>query len=123
MSGEELAALKREREKDAYTHGELQGRLAERSKELHRTCPVPLPRHQCRWNLTVGVLTSGPASMSGGAPDMHCRVSGAPAPACLTTARFCRALNAPAGDRWREVAVAPLAHRTDRCAPDLSGEL
>ena len=34
VSGEELAALKREREKDAYTHGELQGRLAERSKEL-----------------------------------------------------------------------------------------
>ena len=34
-SGEELAALKREREKDAYTHGELQGRLAERTKELN----------------------------------------------------------------------------------------
>ena len=33
-SGEELAALKREREKDAAAHGELQGRLAERSKEL-----------------------------------------------------------------------------------------
>jgi hypothetical protein len=30
---------------------------------------------------------------------------------------FCallRAFNAPAGDRWREVAVAPLAHRTVR---------
>ena len=34
VSSEELAALKREREKDAYTHGELQGRLTERSKEL-----------------------------------------------------------------------------------------
>ena len=33
-SGEELAALKREREKDAAAHGKLQGRLAERSKEL-----------------------------------------------------------------------------------------
>ena len=33
-SGEELAALKREREKDAAAHGELQGLLAERSKEL-----------------------------------------------------------------------------------------
>ena len=33
-SGEELAALKRECEKDAAAHGELQGRLAERSKEL-----------------------------------------------------------------------------------------
>ena len=64
------------------------------------------------------LLTSGPALMSGGAPDMHCRVSGAPAPACLTTARFCHALNAPAGDRWREVAVAPRLHRTVRCTPD-----
>ena len=33
-SGEELAALKREREKDAAAHGELQGLLAERGKEL-----------------------------------------------------------------------------------------
>ena len=33
-SGEELAALKREREKDAYTLGELQGRLVEKGKEL-----------------------------------------------------------------------------------------
>jgi hypothetical protein len=34
---------------------------------------------------------------------------------------FCalwRALNDSAGDRWREVAVAPLAHRTVRCTPD-----
>ena len=31
--------------------------------------PVPPPRHQCRWKSTVGVLTSGPAMMSGGAPD------------------------------------------------------
>ena len=33
-SGEEIAALKHEREKDAAAHGELQGLLAERSKEL-----------------------------------------------------------------------------------------
>jgi hypothetical protein len=26
--------------------------------------------------------------------------------------------NASAGDRWREVVVAPLAHRTVRCTPD-----
>jgi hypothetical protein len=42
--------------------------------------PVRQPRHHSRCNLTVGVLTSGPALMSGGAPDMYCRVSGAPAP-------------------------------------------
>jgi hypothetical protein len=49
---------------------------------------------------------------------MYCRVSGVPARACLTSARFWRALNAPAGDRWREVVVALLVHRTDRCTPD-----
>jgi hypothetical protein len=34
---------------------------------------------------------------------------------------FCalwRALNAAAGDRWRELAVALLVHRTVRCTPD-----
>ena len=34
---------------------------------------------------------------------------------------FCalwRAFNASAGDRWREVVVAPLAHRTVWCTPD-----
>jgi hypothetical protein len=50
-------------------------------------CPVRQPRHQGRWVPTVGALSSGPAWMSGGAPDMHCRVSGAPAWACLTSAR------------------------------------
>jgi hypothetical protein len=58
----------------------------------HWTCPVPPPRHQCCWELTVGVLTSGPALMSGGAPDMHCSLSGAPAWARLTSARAARAL-------------------------------
>jgi hypothetical protein len=53
----------------------------------HRTCPVRQPRHQDRWVPTVGALSSGPALMSGGAPDMHCRVSGAPHRACLTSAR------------------------------------
>jgi hypothetical protein len=56
--------------------------------------------------------------MSGGTPNMYYRVSGVPARACLISARFWRTLNAPAGDRWREVAVAPLAHRTVRCTPD-----
>jgi hypothetical protein len=40
-----------------------------------------------RWIPTVGALTSGPAWMSGGAPDMYCRVSGVPLRACLTSAR------------------------------------
>jgi hypothetical protein len=83
----------------------------------HRTCPVPQPRHQSRWIPTVGALSSGPAWMSGGAPDMHFRVSGAPAWACLPSARFWRALNAPAGDRWREVVVASKLHRTCPVCP------
>jgi hypothetical protein len=53
----------------------------------HRTCPVRQLRHQAVRVPTVGALTSGPAWMSGGAPDMNCRVSGAPAWACLTSAR------------------------------------
>ena len=40
-----------------------------------------------RWVPTVGALTDGPAWMSGGTPDMHCRVSGVPLRACLTSAR------------------------------------
>jgi hypothetical protein len=93
---------------------------------VHRTCPVRQPRHQSRWDSTVGALSSGPALMSGGAPDMYCRVSGAPVWACLTSAR--------AGARWRafnalqvavgaEIAVASMSHRTVRCTPDMSGEL
>jgi hypothetical protein len=89
----------------------------------HRTCPVRQPRHQSCWVPTVGALTAGPAWMSGGTSDMNCRVSGVPARAYLASARFWRALNAPAGDRWREVVVALLVHRTVRCTPDMSGEL
>jgi hypothetical protein len=40
-----------------------------------------------RWVPTVAALTIGPAWMSGGTPDMYCRVSGAPLRACLTSAR------------------------------------
>jgi hypothetical protein len=54
---------------------------------VHRTCPVRQPHHPAVRVPTVGALTAGIAWMSGGAPDMHCRVSGAPAWACLTSAR------------------------------------
>jgi hypothetical protein len=56
--------------------------------------------------------------MSGGAPDMHCSVSGAPAWACLTSARAARALNVSQVAVGAEIAVAPLLHRTVRCTPD-----
>jgi hypothetical protein len=72
---------------------------------------------------TVGALTAGPAWMSGGAPDMNCRVSGAPARACLTPARSGAHLMRLEVTVGAEVAVAPLSHRTVRCTPDMSSEL
>jgi hypothetical protein len=56
--------------------------------------------------------------MSGGAPDMYCRVSGAPAWACLTSARW-RAFNALQVAVGAEISVAPLSHRT--CPVNYSG--
>jgi hypothetical protein len=45
--------------------------------------------------------------------------SGAPLSFCSDFCRvYCCALFAVRVDRWREVAVAPLAHRTVRCTPD-----
>jgi hypothetical protein len=85
---------------------------------VHRTCPVRQPRHQAVGIRPLELLSSGLVWLSVGAPNMYCRVSGAPLRACLTSARFWRAFNASAGDRWREVAVAPLAHRTVRCTSD-----
>jgi hypothetical protein len=84
----------------------------------HRTCPVRHPRHQKPLGSTVGALSSRPAWMSGGAPDMHCRLFGAPAWACLTSARAACAFNASQVAVGAEIAVAPLLHRIVRCTPD-----
>jgi hypothetical protein len=89
----------------------------------HRTCPVRQPRHQAIRVPTVGALTAGPAWMFGGAPDMYCRVSGAPTRACLTSARSGAHLMRLQVTVGAEVAVAPLSHRTVQCTPDMSGEL
>jgi hypothetical protein len=53
----------------------------------HRTVSGAPATSPGRWVPTVGALTAGPAWMSGGTPDMHCRVSCAPLRACLTSAR------------------------------------
>jgi hypothetical protein len=84
----------------------------------HRTCPVRQPRHQA-----IGIRPFGASDFWARlavrcTPDKYCRLSGAPSRTCLTSACFWRALNAPAGDRWREVAVALLVHRTVQCTPD-----
>jgi hypothetical protein len=73
-----------------------------------------------RWDSTVGASDFWARLAVRCTPDKYCRLSGAPSRVCLTSARFWRALNAPAGDRWRKVAVVPLAHRTVRCTPDMS---
>jgi hypothetical protein len=93
-------------------------RMVHRTVRCTSDSPVRQPRHQSRWVPTVGALTSGPVWMSGGAPDMHCRLSGAPAWACLTSARTAHAFNASQVAVGAEVAVAPLIHRTVRCTPD-----
>jgi hypothetical protein len=85
--------------------------------------PVRQPRHPTVRVLTVGALTAGPAGMSGGAPDMHCRVSGAPARAGLTSACSGAHLMRLQVTVGAEVDVGPPLHRTVRCTPDMSGEL
>jgi hypothetical protein len=89
----------------------------------HRTLSGAPATSPGRWVPTVGALTCGPAWLSGGAPDKSCRLSSVPpARALLFYARW-RAFNAAAGDCWRGIAVASLAHRTVRCASDMFGEL
>jgi hypothetical protein len=57
--------------------------------------------------------------MSGGAPDMYCRVSGAPCRAGLTSARSGAHLMPLQVTVGAEVVVAPLLHRT--CPVNYSG--
>jgi hypothetical protein len=87
----------------------------------HRTlsgAPATSPSH---WIMTVGASVFWATGQSGGAPDRHCSLSGAPSGTALTLARTVAHLMPSVDDRWREVAVAPLAHRTVRCATRQSG--
>jgi hypothetical protein len=78
----------------------------------HRTLSGAPATSTGRWVPTVGALTCGPAWLSGGAPDRPCRLSGVPPTrALLLCARRC-AFNALQSTVAREVAVAPLSHRT-----------
>jgi hypothetical protein len=81
----------------------------------HRTCPVPQPRHQCRWILTVGACDFWARLDVRCTPDMSCSLSGAPVWARLTSARAFNASQVAVG---ADIAVAPLLHRTVRCTPD-----
>jgi hypothetical protein len=82
----------------------------------HRTLSGAPATSPGRWIPTVGAFVLWATGQSGGAPDKHCSVSGAPSGSALTLARTVAHLMPSADDRWREVAVAPLAHRTVRCA-------
>jgi hypothetical protein len=58
----------------------------------HRTlsgAPAMSPNRQ---GSTVGDLTTGVTRQSGGAPDNHCSLSGAPSGACSGSTRTVRAL-------------------------------
>jgi hypothetical protein len=83
----------------------------------HRTLSGAPVTSADRWGSTVGALSCGPAWLSGGAPDKSCRLSGVPPARALSSARR-RAFNVLQSTVAREVAVAPLAHRTVRCASD-----
>jgi hypothetical protein len=66
-----------------------------------------------------GVSDNWDTGHSGGTPNSHYSLSGAPG---LTSARAVAHCSV-ADDRWRGIAVTPLAHRTVRCYTEQSGEL
>jgi hypothetical protein len=76
-----------------------------------------------RWISIVGASVFWATGQSGGAPDRQSSVSGASSGSALTLARTVAHSMRSADDRWREVAVAPLTHRTVRCSTGQSGEL
>jgi hypothetical protein len=84
----------------------------------HRTLSGAPATSPGRWVQTVGALTCGPAWLSGGAPDKSCRLSGVPPARALLLCARRRAFNVLQSTVAHEVVVAPLSHRTVRCAPD-----
>jgi hypothetical protein len=98
--------------------GRLQSHGALDSPVHHRTLSGAPATSADRWGSTVGALSCGPAWLPGGAPDRPCRLSGVPPARALLLCARRRAFNALQSTVAREVAVAPLSHRTVRCAPD-----
>jgi hypothetical protein len=98
--------------------GRLSVRWRTGQSGAHRTVRCPLPRHHCRWILTVGASDLWARLDVRCTPDMYCLLSGVPAWAILTPARAARAFIAPQRAVGAEIAVAPGTHRTVRCTPD-----
>jgi hypothetical protein len=93
---------------DCLSHG------APDSQVRHRTLSGAPATSPGRWVPTVGALSCGPAWLSGGVPDKPCRLSGVPPARALSLCARRRAFNALQPTVAREVAIAPLAHRTVR---------
>ena len=89
--------------------------MAHRTVRCTPDSPVPLPRHHCRWILTVGASDLWARLGVRCTPDRYCLLSGVPAWARLTSAR---AFIAPQRAVGAELAIAPESHRTVRCTPD-----
>jgi hypothetical protein len=102
--------------------GRLLSHGAPESPVRHQTLSGAPATSASHWVLIVGALTGGASGLSGGAPDRYCRLSGAPSPRALSSARR-RALNALQSTVACEVVVAPLAHRIVRCDTGQSDEL
>ena len=92
--------------------------MAHRTVRCTPDSPVPLPRHHCRWILTVGASDLWARLGVRCTPDRYCLLSGVPVWARLTSARAERALNARQRAVGAEMTVASEAHRTVRCTPD-----
>jgi hypothetical protein len=85
---------------------------------VHRTvrCTPDSVRCASHVILSVGVGAGRPLEASSSCGTGQ---SGAPLSFCSDFCRvYCCALFTVRVDRWREVAVAPLAHQTVRCTPD-----
>jgi hypothetical protein len=96
----------------------LQSHGAPDSPVRHQTLSGAPATSADRWGSTVAALSCGPAWLSGGAPDRPCRLSGVPPARALLLCARRRAFNALQSTVAREIAVAPLSHRTVQCAPD-----
>jgi hypothetical protein len=98
--------------------GRLSARWRTGQSGAHRTVRCPLPRHHCRWILTVGASDLWARLGVRCTPDNYCSLSGVPVWARLTSALVERALNARQRAVGAEMTVAPESHRTVRCTPD-----
>jgi hypothetical protein len=89
-------------------------------------CPVRQPRHPAVGFWPLELLTSGPPNslMVHRTVTVHCPVRLlAPVLTSACAGAHCSTFIVLADDRWRCVAVTPLAHRTVRCYTGQSGEL